>query len=318
MQSSDTNQSNLDYAQEWIRFLRRRNFVLNIIWPSLLIATILTAGMTVYFYQISQSSQLTLELESNEKTELLEQNTQLESNLSELTLKKNELEAELAALISAREELSAKNDNSASKLTITSQMVDNLNQVVSELKNERESLVAQINEQQSLISELQEEHQTTLAKTQQEKLDSLSALSKELNQRKSAYQALANRQQEMREEIDRLSNLTTTKDKQLEKLNQEKNNLASRLKDKTNDISRYQSQIDTLQKSYADLEVKLNALVSPINSSQAKPKTPQQNTLAKPNKGITGFEEIKKPVKKEPDVNESGGELDFNTISILP
>ena len=318
MQSSDTNQSNLDYAQEWIRFLRRRNFVLNIIWPSLLVATIRTAGMAVYFYQMSQSSQLTLELESNEKTELLEQNTQLESNLSELTLKKNELEAELAALISAREELSAKNDNSASKLTITSQMVDNLNQVVSELKNERESLVAQINEQQSLISELQEEHQTTLAKTQQEKLDSLSALSKELNQRKSAYQALANRQQEMREEIDRLSNLTTTKDKQLEKLNQEKNNLASRLKDKTNDISRYQSQIDTLQKSYADLEVKLNALVSPINSSQAKPKTPQQNTLAKPNKGITGFEEIKKPVKKEPDVNESGGELDFNTISILP
>lgn len=321
MQASENGQLNLDYAQEWITFLKRRNLVLGIIWPILLILVISLSLAAFYFYQLDQTSKLNLAIETDKNLSLVATVEQLNLEKLELTSSNTDLSTELESLKSAREELSVLNNDSNSKLNITSQMVDNLNQLVSELKNEREDLSVKLEDSLETITQLQNQHQAFIKLSNKEKTDSVTELNKQIDSRKSAYQALANRQQEMREEMDRLSNLANTKEKQIEKLNKENQTINSRLNDKNNEIESYKNKVSILEKNNSELEIKLNALVSPIsNSSTMKPNlmTPSLNQT-EASKKITGLEEIKKPaVQNKTKLENTNQAFDHNQISILP
>ena len=317
MQGSENSQLNLDYAQEWITFLRRRNLVLTIIWPVLLILMILSLVAAIYYYQIQQTSgaQLVSEIQKNE--ELSNTNQQLLTELATLEDAKSELQSQLSSLQNAREELSLQNNDSESKLNITSQMVDNLNQLVVELKNERASLIEKLEESQALLVLLKQQHEAFVTSSKQENVKAVSELNKQLESRKSGYQALANRQQDMREDMDRLSNIANSKEKQLERANKEKIELQAQLRNKENEIDTYSNRLTSLQESYSNLETKLNAIMSPISSTAAAKKSPEssgQNTDNMTN--ISGLEEIKKPAKTQETPKDEN--FDYNKIKVLP
>tara|TARA_R110002049_G_scaffold121270_3_gene276001 strand:+ start:2110 stop:3075 length:966 start_codon:yes stop_codon:yes gene_type:complete len=321
MQPSENSQLNQDYAQEWLTYLKRRNLILTIIWPVLLVLSILTSLTAFYYSQLEQSSKLSLLLETDKNHALEETKQILISEMQALKSSNLALNEELESLKSAREELSVLNNNSTSKLNITSQMVDNLNQLVAELKNEKADLTAQLEDSLETINQLKKQHQQYITQSNKEKTSSVTELNKQLESRKSAYQALANRQQEMRDDMDRFNNLNNSKDKQIEQLKKESQHFNLRLSEKTNEIAVYKNRISVLEKSYSELELKLNSLISPIGGTQqSKPAAKTQATQqTDASRKITGLEEIKKPVKQNNSNNESTNQdFDHNQISILP
>lgn len=316
MKNSENSQLNLDYAQEWITFLKRRNLVLSVIWPVLLVLMIISSVAAVYFYQQQKSSDLQLSAETQRAIELQDENRQLIIQVTDLEKSAADLQSELETLQNARQALSLQNNDSESKLNITSQMVDNLNQLVAELKNERASLISKLDASHDAHRELKQEYEEFVAASKKDTIKSVSDLNKQIASRKSAYQALANRQQEMRDEMDRLNNLVSAKENQLDKANKDKRQLQAQLKNKDSEIATYSNRLTTLQESYSALESKLNAIMSPISQKSTNKKTTDatQNTVNMTN--MSGLQEIKKPVKpKEELKNES---YDFNKITVLP
>lgn len=321
MQPSENNQLNLDYAQEWITYLKRRNLVLTIIWPMLLILSILASSIAFYYYQLEQASKLSLMIEADKKHTLEDEKLTLQSDIVALTKTNSELKSELETLINAREELSVLNDDSSSKLNITSQMVDNLNKLVAELKNEREELIAKLEDSLETIAQLQNQHQQVINQKNKETKDSIAGLTEQIDSRKSAYQALANRQQEMRDEMNRLNTLVDSKDKIIEKLKKDNLNLESRLKTSNNEINRYKNKLISAQKEYSELETKLNAIMSPIGSTNSKKQETSALSTQQTNasRTITGLEDIKKPpVVRKDSEEDSNQNFNHNQISIMP
>ena len=321
MQPTGKSQHNLDYAQEWISFLKRRNLILSIIWPILLAFVIFLSVFVVYFYQLDQTTKLSLASEIENNHALEEAKQTLQAEIAALTTANSELNSELESLVNAREELSVLNNDSTSRLNITSQMVDNLNQLVSELKTEREDLTAKLEDSLIAIAQLQKQHQQTIKQITKEKSETVDELNKQLESRKTAYQALANRQQEMREEMDRLRGITNTKDKQIENLKGDQQKLESVVNDKNAEINRHKQTITNLEKKYTELENKLNVLVSPVGSKETKQQgnNAVSNLQTDASKKVTGLEEIKKPVvvrKSNEEVQQE--KFDHNQISILP
>tara|TARA_R110001592_G_scaffold323435_1_gene602681 strand:+ start:23284 stop:24240 length:957 start_codon:yes stop_codon:yes gene_type:complete len=316
MQASDNSQLNLDYAQEWISDLKRRNLLLTIVWPTLLVLSILAALFAFYFYQLEQTSTLGLAIETEKNHSLDEKNQSLQSEISALTSTNSKLETELADLINAREKLSVLNDDSTSKLNITSQMVDNLNQLVAELKNEREDLSGKLEDSLETIAQLRNQHEQFIKQATKDKTDAVAQLNQQIKSRTTAYQALANRQQEMRDEMDKLNDLANSKDKQIEKLKKDNSSLSTQLTEKSKEIGSYKNRINVLENSYSELESKLNAIVSPIvspigtaNIGTTNPiKHNTDNTNAQQTEAsrkITGLEEIKKPAVQNKTNNKN-------------
>ncbi|MGK0430747.1 MAG: chromosome segregation ATPase [Psychroserpens sp.] len=321
MQSSENSQLNLDYAQELITYLKRRNLVLTIIWPILLAFLVLASLVAFYYYQLEKTTKLSLSIET-EKGHLIEEAKQtLMSKLEEMTSSNITLNSELEILKSNREELSVLNNDSNSKLNITSQIVDNLNQLVSELKDEREDLSTKLDNSLEIITQLRNQYQQYIEQTDKEKSDSVAELNKQLDSRKFGYQALANRQQEMRKEMERLNNLVNSKEKQIDKINRKNQNLDSLLNGKNSEIETYKHKLMILEKSYSELESKINAIMSPIGTtgSNKQEATNQSSPQTDASRKFNGLEEIKKPTVKNKANDKSPSEVfDHNKISILP
>tara|TARA_R110001592_G_scaffold354185_1_gene653666 strand:+ start:11853 stop:12830 length:978 start_codon:yes stop_codon:yes gene_type:complete len=325
MQPSENNQLNLDYAQEWLTYLKRRNAVLTIVWPVLLMFLILASLVAFYYYQLEQTSKLSLSIEIEKSQSLEEVQLTLQSEITSLTTTNTELKTELEGLINSREELSVLNNDSTSKLNITSQMVDNLNQLVIELKNEREDLSTKLEDSLETIAQLQNQHEQMIKQKNKETTDSIAGLNKQIDSRKTAYQALANRQEEMRDEMNRLNDLVISKEKIIDKLKKDNQNIETRLTNKNSEIETYKNKLMSVQKNYSELETKLNAIMSPIGSTNFNNQESKNNNTqqTEQSRKITGLEDIKRPAveKKAIDGSDSQNEsqsFNHNQISILP
>jgi chromosome segregation ATPase len=276
----------------------------------------------IFYYQSSQSVQLNLDI-LTEKQQLTEQdNTSLRDQLVQLEGKNTELMSELN---SAREALSAQQDDSVSKLTITSQMLENMEQQLVILKSEKAELQDQLNLAKQALTELESQKQTETSKLTSAHNNKLSELNKELDSRKAAYQALANRQQEMRDEMDRLSNLVANNEKELVRLRNDKSALNTQLTSAKKALQLREAEFNSLQNNYQDLDAKLKALVSPVGSSSSKSATTSSNSDSSQTKqaeavnnpgNITGLEEIKKP--KPAPAKTQQNTTDYDQIKVLP
>ncbi len=308
-----------DYAQEWIAFLKRRNFVLNIIWPLLLMLAIGTGIAAIYYFQSLQAERLAITLLADKHTQLQLDNKTLNEQLSQKTQENTQLQADVAALKSAREVLSVQQDDSVTKLTITSQMLENLEQQLALYKTENAELTEQLNAAKQALNEMESQHAQALEILNTEHEQQVSELNQQIEARKTAYQALASRQQEMRSEIDRFSTALTSKEQALEKLNNEKQQLSGQLKETQTALQMKQADYGNLQRSYSELETKLNALVTPIAASPAKTtgikSSEKLNNQDLKFDNITGFEEIKKPKTPPPAKQDP---LDYEQIKVLP
>ena len=196
MQPSENSQLNQDYAQEWIAYLKRRNLILTIVWPVLLVLSILASLTAFYYSQQEQSSRVNLLIESEKNHSLEETKQNLISEIDSLKSSNIKVNEELESLKNAREELSVLNTNSTSKLNITSQMVDNLNQLVTELKNEKEDLTAQLEDSLEAIIQLKKQHQQYITQANKNNTTSQGKLNKTTELIKSTYQNLANPKQQ--------------------------------------------------------------------------------------------------------------------------
>lgn len=322
MSQAQSNAAHPDYAQEWIIFLKRRNFILNLVWPALLVLFIISAIVAGFFYQQSQTMSLNIAIQkqilSKSESDKLTQAETIRRMEQEITSLSNEVKT----LNSAREQLSLQQGDSESKLSITSQMLENLEQQVSVLKAENSVLAEQLELAKSTLISTQSDFQLEYQKLSQNHQIKVEALTKQINDRKTAYQALANRQQEMRNDIDRFSSLAMTKDQELSKLKSQTAILNSQLKEKQSVLNARDTELKVLQSNYQDTENKLNALISPIGNagSQNRPVKADVSPRNQQDKRMTGFEEITKPKKAKPSepTKEEEQSLDFENISILP
>lgn len=321
MSSPDTTPLNSDYAQEWIAFLRRRNTLLSIVWPILLVLAISTGFAAIYFFQSSQTLQTQLENLSDKHQSLASDKNGLQTELEQLTEKNIQLTAEIDVLRTTQEKLSVQQDDSVSKLNITSQMLENLEQQVAIFKAENAELSDQLNLAKEALATMEDSYKEEILKLNSQKTATLNDLNKQLESRKIAYQALANRQQEMRDEMDRMSNLVASKEKELTKLQNDKKALLADLNEKQKLLQMKEADFAALQKNYNELDNKLKALVSPIGASNAKtvakPES-QERGAENPKKpvNVTGFEEIKKPKPAPASSNQNS--LDYDQIRVLP
>jgi DNA repair exonuclease SbcCD ATPase subunit/nitrate reductase NapE component len=319
MAAPETSSSNPDYAQEWIAFLRKRNLLLSVIWPILLVLFIGAGFTSIYYFQSTQAAGLNNQM-LDEKIQLLQNDkVSLTQQLDNLQEKHSQLMTELDNLKSVRAALAEQQDDSVSQLQITTQMLENMKQQLVLLKNENTELTDQLGLAKAALSEMDANYQAELAKATTLKSSQLSELNKQLESRKTAYQALANRQQEMRDEMDRLSALNTTKDKTIAALNTEKSNLAKQLRQAQQTLKSREAEFQALQSGYNELDSKLKALVSPIGVSSSRPAEKNNPTLSDTSKKpstITGLEEIKKPAPKPQ--NSADKTLDYDQIKVLP
>jgi DNA repair exonuclease SbcCD ATPase subunit len=318
MAAPETSSTHPDYAQEWITFLRKRNLLLGIVWPILLVLSIVAGFAAIYFYQATQAAQLNsqileekINLAHSEKDQMAQQLARLQENHAQLII-------EVENLQNARAELTEQQGDSESQLQITSKMLENMEQQLALLKNENTELQNQLVLAKNTLTQLDEQYQSELAKAASFKSTQLSELNKQLDSRKTAYQALANRQQEMRDEMDRLSSMVAAKEKTITTLTHEKNALAQQVKQVQQNLQSREKEYQVLQTSYNELDSKLKALVSPIGSGSPKPaqsaKTAPGDVSSKP--AVTGLEEIKKPAPKPK--NSADSSLDYDQIKVLP
>lgn len=321
MASPETPPINSDYAQEWIVFLRRRNTLLSIVWPILLVLAIATGFAAIFYFQSTQAVQLQLDslTEKHQATEA--GNRDLQNEVEQLTDKNLKLIAEIEVLQTTQEKLSVQQDDSVSKLNITSQMLENLEQQLAIFKAENAELTEQLSLAKDALNTLETNYEAELINLSTKNSSTLNDLKKELDSRKTAYQALANRQQEMRDEMDRMRNLVANKEKELSKLQTEKAAQLAELNEMKKRLQLKENEFAALQKGYNDLDTKLKALVSPIGVANTK-STAKEETAGKLNEkslkpgNMTGFEEIKKPKPAPASSNQNA--LDYDQIKVLP
>lgn len=321
MATPETSPLNSDYAQEWIAFLRRRNTLLSIVWPILLVLAIATGFAAIFYFQSTQAIQLQLDnlTEIQQATE--EDKRALQSEIAQLNEKNIKLTGEIEVLQNAQEKLSVQQDDSVSKLTITSQMLENLEQQLSLFKAENAELKDQLSLAKESLVALESSYTSEMTKLSSKQSTTLNELNKQLESRKTAYQALANRQQEMRDEMDRMRNMLASKEKDLSKSQTEKKALLAELNETQKRLQLKEKELAALMVNYNALESKLKALVSPIGTTNTKAASaPDKQTNAseatKNATNVTGFEEIKKP--KPAPTNNNQNALDYDQIKVLP
>lgn len=255
-----------NYAQQWIDFLRKRNTVLNILWPALLLSTVIFAVLAFYFYQQSNTSVLGLSLSKQAELAASEKLAEATSSLKALELERDALLSELSDMKESSEKLSAQHSDSELKISASAEIIENLKVQLSLLKAEKETVAQAFDEVrnamdkgQSLSQALSGENKRLLAEN--------TALSKTLQDRKTAYLALVKRQREAQGEIDRLADLVSAGEEERNNWEQRVSLLSSQRKTLNEEKRSLENRLaESLEKQHA-LESRLTALMTPISNN---------------------------------------------------
>jgi len=299
-----------EYAQQWITFLRKRNTVLNIIWPILFMLLVATSVAAIYFYLESVNSGLNVANSNSKIAKHIESNAVLLSTNEALQRQNETLISEKAFLKSGQDKLAASQDDSASKLDISKQIIQTLQTQVDTLKTEKTIMLDALGEAKALLVQQNKASASDLSEKNKKFDEEYEQLSKQIKSRKIAYTALANRQKEMQSEIDRLVNVNIEAKSKLEKqINAQK--LAE-----TNSRSNIK-ELESLRAENKLLENKLQLIVSPIVEKPTE-------TIISQNKG-RGLDAIQAPRKRsqkitQPDMkaqkNGKTNSFDFDQMSV--
>lgn len=267
--SQDQTASNsVEYANDWIEFLKRRNRSLNAVWISLLIIAIglsVVAGM-----QFLKGNELASTLE---RAHTVNQQLQLEldtrqQQLDEANIRVKDTAAKLSLV--QQENETFKGETSSQQI-LSQQLVATLEEKIDILEQEN-SLVA------ASLEDSKGQHLQASRAERQYKAE-VQALIKEVSSRKLAYQALVKRQRETQGEIERLANELDDTIERERSLDQRNAELSERVKALAQQSEDYKAR-------YTVLEKQLKAITSPIGgggkTSIRKQTAPQSSTQATP------------------------------------
>ncbi len=191
------------YAQEWVTHLKSHNRMLTVLSVVLMLVGIVLAGALIVGY----FSQVKLEGELNQsKSHIVALDERLNSEIEH----SKSVQAELEQVNQTKTFLEQLKGDTASQLAITNEMVDAQNQKIVMLETEKSMLRAAVQELEA--SAARKDQRNILLSNQ------LNSIKSELAQRKTAYQALAKRNKETQEEMNRLAGLVGDQQSEIENI----------------------------------------------------------------------------------------------------
>ena len=310
--NTSRSEGNMELAQQWIDDLKKSNAKLSKVWPILLVLSVLFCALFLYSqYQFTAMSNQTLaEIEALEK-----ERDALKNQSEALVEQAKVLEGELATL---KESHNAQSDSVNTELTEKDRMIESLQLKVAELEtNTLEMTKALVLAKKELIETTQGKD-SELSELNNKYRSFSSDMNKQLNDRKTAYTALAKRHKETKAEMERLAGLLDNKSTELNKTKRDRDSLRKNL------IST-QKQLSAVKQDKQLLEDKLASLMAPIskqsqNEKQASSKTNKDTGIDKglAFQPITATSPINKNVETK-ETNESvkdAAAYDFDTIAI--
>ncbi len=289
----------LDLARQWIAFLQRRNTILSLVWPLLLVAAIGFAALSLFLYQDLQLKQTESELGGEDRRELL-------SKIDVLTQQRNEVERKRKLLAEQMQTLKSELQSEQGLISEQNQLNADL---VATLKRRIKALEEEGRGLEDLLSQKQEEVQTLTLQnkkigtqlTNLQQQDSL--LRGKLQASQTAFDALSARQRETRAEVDRLANLLIAKEQEVAKGIKQYRSLEQVVQKKDEEIQLIQNKV-------AKLEQRLEALLSPISLAPTPvPAMPLESRQTFEPKTAT-------PVEKDTAQATTATTFDYDSIAI--
>jgi len=287
-QSPSQPMNDAQYAQEWIEFLRRRNTILNFMWPVLLFVAVGSALLALYFQQLHEVTKVQLK---NVETQLIFEKNEssfLKADFDTLRDLNDELNIQIEALKASKAEIT---EQQSTQLDINGKLVSALKTQIQAIHIEKELMQDAINETGALLNQEKRLNELERVRSKEGFASKVADLNKQLSSRKIAYEALAKRQADMLTEIDRLVAEMARKDEELQSASNSMNLAQQKA------VSRDKAY-GFLKTKYQKLEQKLQLSMDPIDSSSGSRKTQALATKVdgQTAAGRAGLDEIRAPV----------------------
>jgi chromosome segregation ATPase len=286
-EQSGGSDDNTEYASQWIDYLKKKNAVLNIIWPIFMCLTVLCAISTFYFFQLSESTkQQTLTVLSNLK------DSKESYKLLEKAHQKSKQD-NIAFLSDAKNELEKQKGDSVSQLDLSSQIVETLKEKIAVLETEKTLITEALYKAKLLLGQNDKDnqaaHKNLVVKTKAHNKERFT-MKKKLIDKEVAFKALMSRQKEMQAEMNRLADVVDQQKFEISRAAAKYNTAQVALN--TSDL-----KITNLENKYAELEESIKLAVEPISNASADTEA----SVAENNVSLQygdGLEEIRAPVVK--------------------
>lgn len=306
--------SNQEIAHQWIDYLKRKNATLTMVWVVLLIVALATSAAAAFFFLKGLERKEALQIEQKNSSQLMQNISSLETKIEKqvaqskiLMTSLEEAQAELGSLKNYQGEADSQINLSNRLVSVQKQKIASLEKEISLLE---EALVASETNSKKL--------QDNAGKHKQR----LSALEQMHTSRKTAYDALAKRQVETQEEMQRLAG-------ELNKAQEREASLDARNASLSKELKDIKAKLTLAEKGQLEAQNRLKALTSPIVPSRV-PKAIKKAEPKKPEPRVSSSTPIKTPQTSEvtPESSESNSKeqskkapkpsspLDFGQISI--
>lgn len=295
-------------ANQWIDYLKRKNSQLTFLWVFFLLLAVSASifGAWSFWQKLEASEALTVA--ESELVELSAEKVSVIQDRDTLSARLSESEAALQASKEAMVALQNSNGETGSQLNLTTRLVAALKQKVASLESENSLLENALNDSEIKATKVISRNQE-YKKTAEEQRQSLSA-------RKSAYDALAKRQVETQEEMQRLATELNEAKERESNLDQRNARLSKELKASNAELRKVDAEKNIL-------ESKLKTLTMPIQTGRSVNSAPKMVQKIAPTPVIkeTAPAELEQPKtdennKKEKKISVNIAPLDFDSIAI--
>lgn len=311
-ENTSRSEGNMELAQQWIEDLKKSNARLSKVWPVLLVVAIILCVLYLYSqYQLS-------ELETQKANEVKNMTSDRDAWLA----KANDLDEKNKALVS---ELKALNEETvnlentvSSELTEKDRLIEALQLKVTELETSALEATKSLVIAKKELIQLEQAKDRQLAELDAQYRSFKTEMNKQIESRKTAYNALVTRHKETKAEMDRLASLVDSKNSDLNRLKRDRDALRKNLIDT-------QKQLSQVRDDQQSLENKLSSLVSPITSQTSSTSSAASGTSssATVDKGLAfkpitapAPEPVKPSQKQEPAATKDTSALKFDSIAI--
>lgn len=289
--------NNPEYAKHWIEFLQKKNAVLNIVWPLLLIMSVLLLLASFYFFQNAENYSEQNDASNAVIVDLQAQMDELLEKLDSLESEKQSMAQQIKRLQTVKNNLEQQKGDSIERLDLSSKVTETLQETLRVLEDEKATMVDALKAAKAMLLKQEKNYSEQIANLQAQHSQSQQLSTKALSDRKTAYNALVKRQHEMQSEMDRLAAIVRKQSAELEAGVQSRSRMQFQLKE-------YKQRVATLQQEKAVADQQNQKAKPSIETPAVKPG----DTAASDKSGTVindGLDEIRAPVvkKEKPPVN---------------
>ena len=236
-------------ANQWIDYLKRKNTQLTFLWVFFLLLGILTSGLAAWSFWQKQESKESLLISQASLADIKAANALLTQDKEALSLQLIESKNALTEANNLVASLQNSHGETGSQLDLTTRIVAALKQKIESLESDNTLL------EEALVASEAKAKETS--RTQQKVQQTVQELRDSIKARKSAYEALAKRQLETQEEMQRLATALNESKEREANLDQRNARLSKELKSSI-------AQLKKVDEEKSLLSAKLKTLTMPI------------------------------------------------------